>query len=61
MFHKVGNSDLQIQGLENRLLKLEQKLYLNKDSIEIIAIQIEKNQTLDEWKNLVFFKKSKNS
>lgn len=56
MFHNVGKNDAQIQHLENRLRILEQKLYLSKDSDEIIAIQIEKNQISDEWKDLMLAK-----
>ncbi len=56
MFHNVGKIDAQIQDLEIRLRILEQKLYLSKDSDEIIAIQIEKNQIMDAWKELMMDK-----
>lgn len=56
MFHNVGKIDAQIQDLEKRLRILEQKLYLSKDSDEIIAIQIEKNQIMDAWKELMMDK-----
>ncbi len=56
MFHNVGKIDAQIQDLEKRLRILEQKLYLSKDSDEIIAIQIEKNQIMDVWKELMMDK-----